>query len=231
MSHGRPLSLYTDKASHFVCNAPESIEEQLLGRPSRTQIGRALEELDIELILAHSPQAKGRVERLFGTLQDRLVKLMRLEGINGLDSANRYLKERFLPDWNRRFTCRASSPVNAHRSASGYDLGAVFSHKESRTVTNDYTLSYKGRRYQIEKRSLEAGLRGGRVLVEERLNGQIKVVFRGQYLKVKQLPIKASKRRETPALPPGLVGGWNPGSATLRLASTRRQAQSCHSTI
>ena len=102
--HGRPLAIYADKASHFLTTRKASVEEQLKGTPALTQIQRALKELDIEYISAHSPQAKGRVERCFGTAQDRLVKEFRLNGINTTAQANQFLKKQFLPMWNLRFT-------------------------------------------------------------------------------------------------------------------------------
>ena len=102
--YGRPLAQYTDKASIFRKAGPQPLAEQLRGDPMRTQFGRALHELGIEWIAAHSPQAKGRIERLFETLQDRLVKEMRLAGIDSLPEANHFLETRFIPEWEQRFT-------------------------------------------------------------------------------------------------------------------------------
>ncbi len=102
--YGRPLAQYTDKTSIFRTAGPQPLAEQLRGDPLRTQFGRALHELGIEWIAAHSPQAKGRIERLFETLQDRLVKEMRLAGIDSIQGANHFLQTRFLPEWEQRFT-------------------------------------------------------------------------------------------------------------------------------
>jgi hypothetical protein len=113
--YGRPLAQYTDKASIFRKAGPQPLAEQLRGDPLRTQFGRALHELGIEWIAAHSPQAKGRIERLFETLQDRLVKEMRLAGIDSIEGANHFLEMRFLPEWEQRFTVVPRLSRNAHR--------------------------------------------------------------------------------------------------------------------
>lgn len=113
--YGRPLALYTDKNSLFVTSRRPEREEQLRDTPARTQFGRALAELDIEWIAAHSPQAKGRIERLFGTLQDRLVKEMRLAEIDTLEAANRFLEITFWPSWEERFAVPPAQSSDAHR--------------------------------------------------------------------------------------------------------------------
>jgi transposase len=113
--YGRPLAHYTDKNSIFRAAGPATLPEQLRGERARSQFGRALQELGIEWIAAQSPQAKGRIERLFETLQDRLVKEMRLAGIDTLEAANHFLETRFLPEWEQRFTVAPRNPRNAHR--------------------------------------------------------------------------------------------------------------------
>jgi transposase len=190
--HGRPVAFYTDKGSSFRVNRPADLDEQLAGRESETQVGRALRELDIELIWAHLPQAKGRVERSFGTLQDRLVKELRLAKISTIAAANRFLEEQFLPDHNARFACTPACPVDAHRTVAGLGLAAILSHQETRVVTNDYTIQYQNQRYQIERSAVQAGLRGGRVCVEQRLDGTLAVRWRGQYLPCRLLPTAAA---------------------------------------
>jgi Helix-turn-helix domain len=116
---GRPLALYTDKNSLFVTTRPVQWQEQLHDAPARTQFGRALQELGIEWIAAHSPQAKGRIERLFGTLQDRLVKQMRWAEIDSLERANRFLEITFWPFWNKRFAVPPGRQGDAHRRLGG----------------------------------------------------------------------------------------------------------------
>lgn len=215
--YGRPRALYTDKASHFVQNQPSDVEEDLAGVEAQTQLGRALSELDIEHIRAHSPQAKGRVERCFGTCQDRLVKLLRLEGISDIASANAYLEQAFIPEWNRRFAQQPREAVDAHRPRRGFDLDAILSHQARRCVTNDYTVKYKGVRYQIDRESVTGGLRRSRVMVEERLDGTIRLRWRDRYLKHRALPAAAAVGLRPPSASAGKARtrreptGWKPG--------------------
>jgi transposase InsO family protein len=188
---GRPVAFYTDKAGLFQVNRPASREEELAGKEARTQIGRALEELGIEWIAAHSPQAKGRVERCFGTLQDRLVKGLRIAGAGSLEEANAYLEREFLPEWEARFTVEPGNSTDAHRRVGPeHDLIAILSQVESRMVTNDYTLRFQGKSYQIQREGITAGLRGSRVRLEKRLDGTLAAKFRGRYLAIAPCPGK-----------------------------------------
>ena len=119
-----------------------------------TQIGRALQELGITWIAAHSPQAKGRVERNFGTAQDRLVKGMRVAGVKTIEQANQYLEQDYLVWWERELTVEAANPDDAHRRLDkSHNLAASLSHVETRQVRPDYTLRWDGKLYQIERRS------------------------------------------------------------------------------
>jgi len=212
--YGRPLAVYADLHSIYRTTRSATVEEQLQGEEAQTQVGRALAELDIKYIPAYSPQAKGRVERSFGTLQDRLVKELRLEGISDIESANRFLKEHFIPSHNRQFAVPPASTHDAHRSAEGFDLDAILSHQETRVVTNDYTISYHNTRYQIARDSVLAGLRGSKVLVEERLDGTIHVRFRDRYLAVTELPppqpraTEPKPRREPTVVIPAADHPW-----------------------
>jgi len=145
--HGRPLALYTDKNSLFVTSRPVQWHEQLQNQPARTQFGRALAELDIEWIAAHSPQAKGRIERLFGTLQDRLVKEMRLAEIATLEAANRFLEITFWPFWNQRFAVTPARSGDAHRRLErNQRLEEILSVRVVRTVGSDHTVVWNGQR-------------------------------------------------------------------------------------
>src|SRR6266478_6368358 len=147
---GRPAAAYTDRAGLFKINRPQRIDEQLRAELPKTQIGRALQELGIEWIAAHSPQAKGRVERFFGTAQDRLVKGLRKGGARNREEANRYLEQVYLPMWKRRFAREAEQVGDAHRALDRkLDLNSVLSHVESRVVADDYTFRLQGVRYQI----------------------------------------------------------------------------------
>ncbi len=179
--YGRPLALYTDRHSIF--------EPQDKGKAlpdAQTQFGRALSELDIELIRAHSPQAKGRVERSFGTAQDRWVKELRLAGATTLEEANAVL-ERLLPGHNRRFAKPAREAGDAHRPLGPeHDLAAILSIQEERVVSNDCTVRFRNRFYQLLP-PVHPGERGGRVVIEERLDGSMVIRFRGKYLKYREV--------------------------------------------
>ena len=215
--NGRPLAIYADRHSIYQTNQKASVEEQLAGLEAETQLGRALRELDIEYIAAYSPQAKGRIERSFRTHQDRLVKELRLAGISDIDGANRFLKEHFIDHHNSRREVQAACTHDAHRSAEDFDLDAILSHQQTRVVTNDYTVSYYGTRYQIARESALPGLRGGKVIVEVRLDGSVHVRFKGRYLTVRPLPPPQPKvnqpkprraRREGTAVTPAADHPW-----------------------
>src|SRR5450755_2761648 len=188
--HGRPVSYYTDKAGLFQ-TAPKTARHATdLPRDEReplppTQIGRALRELDIVWIGAHSPQAKGRVERSFQTAQDRLVKGLRVAGAKTLQQANAYLETEFLPWWNRTLIVDAASADDAHRPLDKtHCLAASLSYVETRQVNNAYTLQFDSKIYQIARSDIRAGMRKASVRVEVRLDDSIAVRFRNRYLAV-----------------------------------------------
>src|SRR5204862_367932 len=169
--YGRPLAHYTDKNSIFRKAGPQPLPEQLRGEPLRKKFGRALNELGIEWIAAHSPQAKGRIERLFETLQDRLVKEMRLAGIDSIQGANHFLEMRFLPEWEQRFTVAARNPRNAHRRLGREQhLEEILSVRVARRVAQDHTVSWDGNRWGVLREEVCAGLRGAAVEIERRLD-------------------------------------------------------------
>jgi len=180
---GRPGEYYTDKDSLFMVNRPVPQAQDEAWPEAQTQIGRALKELGIAWAAAHSPQAKGRIERFFGTAQDRLVKGMRKARVGSLQEANAYLQQEYLPLWNRRFTVEPANPTDAHRPLGAeHDLAAILSHVEERVVANDYTIRYNSKQYQITRTDIRPGLRGGTVRVEERGDGSVWVRFRDRYL-------------------------------------------------
>lgn len=186
---GRPLAFYTDKAGMFQVAVKTKRAEEREGRDRPpmppTQIARALRELGIVWIPAHSPQAKGRVERQFLTAQDRLVKGMRVARVRTLEEANVYLEKEYLPWWNRALVVKPTSPEDAHRPLDPeHDLAAILSHVEQREVVNNYTVRYEGKLYQIDRRDVRVGLRKAKVQVEERLDGTIHMRFQGQYLRI-----------------------------------------------
>jgi transposase len=186
--NGRPLAFYTDKASLFQTAGKTKRGQQREGkdRPEMppTQIGRALRELGITWIGAHSPQAKGRVERGFATAQDRLVKGLRVAGAGTLEQANRYLETEFLRWWEQRLTVQPAASADAHRPLEKqHDLAAILSHVESRQVQNDYTIALDGKVYGIERADICSGLRGADVRVEQRRDGTIAIRFQDKYLR------------------------------------------------
>jgi len=170
---GRPLAFYTDKAGIFQVAVKTKRDQEREGRDRPemppTQIARALRELGIVWIPAHSPQAKGRVERQFLTAQDRLVKGMRVAGARTLEQANAYLEQEYLPWWNRTLVVKPANTEDAHRALGReHDLAAILSHMEWREVTNDYTVRYNRKLYQIDRRDVRVGLRKAKVEVQER---------------------------------------------------------------
>ena len=179
--HGRPKALYTDRHSIF--------EPQDKGKAlpdGVTQFGRALVELDIELIRAHSPQAKGRVERSFGTAQDRWVKELRLAGARTCAEANDVL-QRLIPVHNRRFGRSPHKANDAHRALGAkLRLESILSIQDARVVANDYTIRFRNRFYQLLK-PIYAGERGGQVVIEERLDGTLAIRFGGHYLRYEEI--------------------------------------------
>ena len=193
--NGRPVAFYTDRASLFVNTPKNSAGEDPKLLPP-TQIGRALQELGIESITAYSPQAKGRVERSFGTAQDRLVKGLRVAGATTIEQANAYLESEFLPWWNATLRVRPAHPDEAHRELGPeHDLDSALSHVETRRVANDYTIRFRGKSYQIDRKAIVPGLRNGRVRVESRLDGVLVARFGKHELALKRCGAQPQSER------------------------------------
>lgn len=203
---GRPLTFYTDKASLFQTTEKRKrdepgVEKDRVEMPP-TQIGRALRELGITWLPAHSAEAKGRVERNFGTAQDRLVKGMRVAGVKTIQQANRYLEEDYLTWWQREMTVEAANPDDAHRALEkSHNLAASLSYVETRQVRNDYTLRWEGKLYQIQRQAVVSGLRGASVRVEQRLDGSLAVRHGERYLPVKECAVVDQPKASRPELP------------------------------
>ena len=193
--HGLPASLYVDRDSIYRCEGVASIAEQLAGKAPQTQFGRAMEALGVDLILANSPQAKGRVERMNGTLQDRLVKAMRLAGISDLESANRFLDGNYLRSFNRQFARAAASPVDVHR-ARPRNLNEVLSWEKERVVQGDWTVACAGQRYQLDRQHEGLSLVRRKIIVRTLRNGRVQLVYRGKLLKWRALPAKAPRQHQ-----------------------------------
>jgi hypothetical protein len=188
--YGIPLALYADKHTTYHSPAPPTVEDQLAGATPTSQFGRALGELGVELIAAHSPQAKGRVERLFKTVQDRLVKELRLAGIATIEAANRFLDE-WLPSYNRRFTVQPAQAADLHRPRPAHrELDRRLCLKTPRHLRNDFTIAHQGRLYQIRET-----IRAPHVLVEERVDGTLRITHQGRPLGfhvITARPVKAA---------------------------------------
>ncbi len=201
-AHGRPLAMYTDKASLFQ-TAPKAAHHREAPAQQPTQIGRALQELDIEWIAAHSPQAKGRVERFFGTAQDRLVKGLRKVAARSREEANRYLEQVYLPLWNRRFTREPEQAGDAHRVLDrGLELDSVLSQVEVRTVAQDYTVRWAGAAYQIRRADIGGGMRGRRVEIEQRLDLTVWMRWRKRRLQLDRCAAEKKPNYRAPWTPP-----------------------------
>ena len=203
---GRPLAFYTDKAAIFQTAEKgkryESGADKDHVEMPPTQIGRALREVGIVWIPAHSPQAKGRVERNFGTAQDRLVKGLRVAGAKTIEQANGYLEEDYLVWWERELTVEPANSDDAHRRLEkGHNLAASLGHVEIRQVRNDYTFRFEGKLYQIGRSAIASGMRGGNVRVEKRLDGAIAVRYSGLYLAVEECTAAVKRRTPLPAKP------------------------------
>lgn len=170
--HGVPLAFYGDHSGIFVRNDDHwSVEEQLAGKRQPTQFGRALEQLGVNFIAANSPQAKGRVERLWGVLQDRLTSELRLAGAYDLDSANLVLRK-FIADYNRRFARQARETATAWRETpDGLDRICCFVHE--RVVSNDNVVQWEGRRFQIPQQARRFSFAGAKVQIYQALDGRL----------------------------------------------------------
>jgi hypothetical protein len=190
---GVPLAVYHDR--HGIFEPPAkgalTLAEQLAGGRQPTQFGRALQELAIESIAARSPQAKGRVERLWGTFQDRLVSELRLAGAKDLAEANRVLWD-FLPRYNRRFAVPAAEAATAYRPlGKGLDLNTVFCFKYRCRVGGDNTLALGEQRLQLLSSPERASYAHARVEVQERLDGSLAVYYQGRRIGSKPAPPEA----------------------------------------
>jgi len=181
--YGIPLAFYSDRHSIFYVTRKEwTLEEELAGRQQPTQVGQVLERLGIELILANSPQAKGRVERLWNTFQDRLVSELRLAGVETLEEANRVL-ERFLEDYNRRFCHPALEPQSAFRKVPrGLDIDRAISFTYQATVGNDNTVRVKGRVFDIPPGQNRCSYARAKVMVHRLLNEEWRIYYQDRLL-------------------------------------------------
>jgi transposase len=213
---GLPASLYVDHDSIYVVNDPQAKEKarQAGKKPPMTQFGRAMGELGVGIICAHSPQAKGRVERMNRTLQDRLLKELSValngQGIHDLAAANIFLEKQFLPRFNERFGKTPASGVNVHRALPrGLALEEVLCHKESRVAGQDWCVQFSGRILQIARKHQSLKLAGKALEVWQPSDGSLQLRYRGRRLEYAELakrPVQASAPRILRVSPP-----WRPG--------------------
>jgi transposase len=189
--YGIPQSVYLDKHSTYKSNAKQSIEDELEDRKPMSQFERSLTELGVTVIHANSPQAKGRIERSFRTLQDRLVKEMRLARINSVVQANEFLIK-YHPIYNAKFKVKPVSAVDVHqRALSIRELDKIFCIREERTLRNDFTIAYNGKLYQIKD-----AIKTQKVAVEERMDGSLHITYRGLDLRYREIKRQPAKEKE-----------------------------------
>lgn len=192
--HGMPHALYVDRDSIYRCEREGRVEEELRGEAPQTNFQRAMKRLGVELILANSPQAKGRVERRNAVFQDRFVKAMRLANISSIKQANEYLDKVFLAEMNGRFTVEPRHKEDVHgRVPAGLKLSDILCWEEERVVGKDWTVRWRNRYFQISRQHERANLPGRRVTVRETLKDEIQLIRRGQRLCYRELPARPSR--------------------------------------
>jgi len=226
---GIPLALYHDRHGIFERSKaePETLEEQLEGRRKSTQFGRLMEELGITSISSRSPQARGRIERLWGTFQDRLVSELRLAGAGTLEEANQILWD-FLPRHNERFAVPAAQFGSAYRQpGEGFNPDEVFCFKYYRTVGLDNVVRFRGHRLQIMPTNGRPSYARARVEVQERLDGSIAVYYQRCCLATKIAPPEAPvlRARNTTRLVPNMIGSSNELGVSTQKAPRLKSAQ------
>lgn len=188
-AYGRPVAIYLDKFSTYKVNNKNAVDNAEFV----TQFGRAMKELDIRVICANSPEAKGRIERLFGTLQDRMVKEIRLANIKKQNEANVFINEKYLTNHNERFSVPAKSKNDAHRPLTDelkVKLSSIFSVQSKRKVNNDYTIQFKTKWYQLEAKQKTTVYKRDEVIMEERLDETIHIRIKNIYLEYRELPVR-----------------------------------------
>lgn len=190
--NGKPLSIYLDKFSTYKINHKAAEDNSEL----MTQFEKAAKELDIKLITANSPEAKGRVERLFNTLQDRLVKEMRLRNISDKETANAFLENEFVPWFNKKFAVLPKKANDLHRKPNEEEfknLDSIFSVKSKRIINNDFTIRFKNKWYQLQETQKCLVLKKDEALIEERLDNSVWIKLKGKYLNYIILPERPPK--------------------------------------
>jgi len=195
MKYGLPVSIYLDRHAAYKAKGQATVEEELAGREPMSQFERALEELGVRLIHAQSAPAKGRIERLFKTFQDRLIKEMRLRSIKNILEANKFLRQ-YLPVFNKRFSVAPLQSEDLHRQLPpGMDLDKIFSVRTPRVLRNDFTVVHEKKLYQIED-----AIRTDKVIVEERLNGAFLITHKGRPLRYRYITQRPLEKKKLPVV-------------------------------
>jgi len=206
---GIPKEIYLDKFSTYKINHPMAVDNVEL----MTQFRRAMESLGTRLIFANTPQAKGRIERLFQTLQDRLVKEMRLAKINTIEEANVFLKDIFIPWYNGRYAVIPKSESDCHRKldvSTALRLKSIFAKQYIRGINNDFTIRYRSNYYQLKEIQPTTVFKTDKVLIEERLDTTIKIKYKNHYLNFFLLPDKPFKVKRSPVVLTEHKSNWIP---------------------
>jgi hypothetical protein len=190
--HGLPLAIYLDKFSTYKVNHKNAVDNKDL----MTQFERAMNQLNVRVIHANSPEAKGRVEKMNGTLQRRLVKEMRLAKINTLAEANKFLKEVFIPKFNKQFAVVPKKETDLHRELNDKqlkELDSILSVQSERTINNDYTVRFKSKYFQLKEIQPTTVYKKSEVTIEEHLDGELKICTKGYDLNYFELPERPRK--------------------------------------
>ena len=191
-ANNKPVAIYLDKFSTYKINHKNATDNHEL----LTQFQRACNDLNINLINAHSPEAKGRIERLFETLQDRLVKELRLQNISDIKTANKFLEETFIQNFNNRFSVVSTKDNDLHKILTPHDqtnLDRIFSIQSQRQIKNDFTVQFKNDWYQLDEIQPTTIYKKDTILIEEKLDGSIQLSKKEKYLNFKKLPARPEK--------------------------------------
>ena len=192
LKYGLPVAIYTDRGGVFKVNVNNQNDDRL------TQYEYALKSLDVKLIHAYSPQAKGRIERSFGTLQDRLVKELKLASITSIDEANKFIQNVFIPDYNKRFSVPPTHSINLHRQVSDGDLDSALCRTYERIVNNDWTVKYKNKTLQLDHTRPAIVKPKDCILIHQKLSGELYVTIRKETIAFEDITNK--KREQQPKL-------------------------------
>lgn len=191
--YGIPVSIYLDKHATYKSTKKPSVEDELNNVEPLSRFARAVTELGVDVIYADSPQAKGRIERLFNTFQDRLIKEMRLKGIKTIEEANKFLPQ-YLPIYAKRFAVKPANDTDMHRSIpEGINLDKILCVKTKRALRNDFTIAHNGKLYQIED-----NVGAKEVIVEERVNGSMFIAYKDTNLRFKEITARPKKEQKEP---------------------------------